>query len=122
MFFVLCVSHAFASVHCCLLVTCWERADLMAHVGDICIFVTFPCGILGQVWYLVVSFPDLCLLSYFYIKLAFDLQKQFYIIKMIIACEYNVIYCQNCEFCNQKSFLAIRNAITNLCSGMLPTW
>ena len=28
-------------------------------------FVTFPCGILGQVWYLVVSFPDCCRLSYF---------------------------------------------------------
>ena len=25
-----------------------------------CIFVTFPCGTLGQVWYLIVSFPDLC--------------------------------------------------------------
>ena len=30
-----------------------------------CILVTFPCGILGQVWYLIVSFPDLCRLSYF---------------------------------------------------------
>ena len=30
-------------------------------------FVTFPCGILGQVWYLIVSFPDLCCLSYFVI-------------------------------------------------------
>ena len=28
-------------------------------------FITFPCGILGQVWYLIVSIPDLCLLSYF---------------------------------------------------------
>ena len=28
-------------------------------------FVTFPCGILGQVWYLIVSIPDLCHLSYF---------------------------------------------------------
>ena len=28
-------------------------------------FVTFPCGILGQVWYLIVSFPDLCRLSNF---------------------------------------------------------
>ena len=27
-------------------------------------FFTFPCGILGQVWYLIVSFPDLCSLSY----------------------------------------------------------
>ena len=25
-----------------------------------CVFVTFLCGILGQVWYLIVSFPDLC--------------------------------------------------------------
>ena len=25
-----------------------------------CVFVTFPCGILGQVWYLIVLIPDLC--------------------------------------------------------------
>ena len=25
-----------------------------------CVFVTFPCGILGQVWHLIVSIPDLC--------------------------------------------------------------
>ena len=38
----------------------------MALVGDVyCIFVTFPCCILGQVWYLIVSFPDLCRLSNF---------------------------------------------------------
>ena len=46
------------------MVTCWERADLLALVGDVyCIFVTSL--ILGQVWYLIVSFTDLCLLSYF---------------------------------------------------------
>ena len=28
-------------------------------------FVTFPCHILGQVRYLIVSIPDLCRLSYF---------------------------------------------------------
>ena len=34
-------------------------------VGDVyCIFVTFQCGILGQVWYLIVSLPDLCHLCY----------------------------------------------------------
>ena len=43
-----------------------ERADLLALVGDVyCSFVTFKCGIWGQVWYLNVSFPDLCRLSYF---------------------------------------------------------
>ena len=59
------VSHGFASAHCCLVPTCWERADLLALVGDVyCIFVTFPCGYLGQVWYLIISFPELCFLSY----------------------------------------------------------
>ena len=59
-----CVSHALASVHCCLVVSCWERAALLALIGDVYfIFVTFPC-ILGQVWYLLVSFPDLRRLSY----------------------------------------------------------
>ena len=30
-----------------------------------CDFVTSPCGILGQIWYLIVLIPDLCRLSYF---------------------------------------------------------
>ena len=30
-----------------------------------CVFVTFPCGTLGQVLYLIVSIPDLCRFSYF---------------------------------------------------------
>ena len=72
MFCVSYVSHAFASVHCCLVVTCWERADLLALVGDVyCIIVTFPCGILCQVWYLIVSLPDLCCLSYLAMYLYF---------------------------------------------------
>ena len=41
MFFVPCVSHVFVSVHCCLVVTCWERVDLLAPIGDVyCISVT----------------------------------------------------------------------------------
>ena len=31
-----------------------------------CIFVTFPCGILGQVQYLKVSIPDICRLYFFH--------------------------------------------------------
>ena len=55
-----CVSDAFASVHCSIVVTCWERSDLLALVGDVkCIFVTFPCSILGQVWNLIVAFHNL---------------------------------------------------------------
>ena len=50
--FLSCVSHAYASVHCCLVVTCWERADLLAIVVYVyCIFV-----FLGQVWYLTYRF------------------------------------------------------------------
>ena len=68
-FFVSCVSHAFASVQCYLVVTCWVRPDLLALVGDVyCIFATFPSGILGQVWYLIVSLPYLCRLSYFHLS------------------------------------------------------
>ena len=53
-----------ASVRNCLVVTCWERADLLALVDDVYhISVTSPCGIHGQMWYLIVSFPDLCHLS-----------------------------------------------------------
>ena len=66
-FFVICVCHVFLSVPCSLVVTCWERADHLALLCVIfnCDFVTFPCGVLGQVWCLIVSIFDLCLLSYF---------------------------------------------------------
>ena len=30
-----------------------------------CAFVTSHCGILGHMWYLIVSIPDFCPLSYF---------------------------------------------------------
>ena len=30
-----------------------------------CVFGTFPYGVSGQVWYLIVSIPDLCLLLFF---------------------------------------------------------
>ena len=49
-----------ASVYMCFVVTCWERADLLALVGGVCC----EFGILGQVWYLIVSIPDLCTLTY----------------------------------------------------------
>ena len=47
--------------------SCWEMADLLAllYVMFYCVFVTFPCGVLGQAWCLIVSIPDLCLLFCF---------------------------------------------------------
>ena len=59
----------FAPVHCCLVapdgigLTSW-----LMFVMFNCVFVTFPFAILGQVWYLIVSIPDLCRLSYFLVK------------------------------------------------------
>ena len=32
----------YASVYMCLVVTCWERADLLALVFGVLLFVTFP--------------------------------------------------------------------------------
>ena len=58
--------YAFTSVHCCLVFTCWERADLLfLFVLFNCDFVSFPFGILCQAWHLIVSISDICHLSYF---------------------------------------------------------
>ena len=55
-----------ASVYMCLVVTCWERADLLALVYGVLLWdCHFPIGIMCQVWYLIVSIPDLCTLIYF---------------------------------------------------------
>ena len=69
--FMFRVNHAFLSVHCSLVVTCWERVNLLALVCVMfyCVFVTFPYVVLGQVWYLIVSISDLCLLNYFVLGL-----------------------------------------------------
>ena len=61
------------SVYMCFVVTCWERADLLALVCSVCCECHFPIGILGQVWYLIVSIPDLCTLTYFNINYIFFL-------------------------------------------------
>ena len=59
-FFAICVScHTVLFVPCSLLVTCWERTDLLAilYVMFFCVFVTVPYDVLGQVWYLIVWIP-----------------------------------------------------------------
>ena len=50
--FVICVSsHNVLSVPCSLVITCGERADLLALLYAMfsCVFTTFPCGVLGRV-------------------------------------------------------------------------
>ena len=63
-----CVCHAFACGHCCLVL--WSPAgkgltSWLFCVMFNCVFVAFPCGILGQMWYLIVSIPVLCRLYYY---------------------------------------------------------
>ena len=49
-----------------IVVTYSERAGLFALVCGVSLyFCHFPIGSLGQVWYLIVSIPDLCTLTYF---------------------------------------------------------
>ena len=67
MFSLSCVRYAFVCV--CLFVPCDHllgKADLLALVCGVSLRVChFPIGILGQVWCLIVSIPDLCTLTYF---------------------------------------------------------
>ena len=47
---------------CSLVAISWESADplaLLTYVMFYCVFVTFPCDVLGQVWCLIVLIPDL---------------------------------------------------------------
>ena len=65
---VLCLLCLCARLFICAL---WSPAgkgltSWLSFVVFNCEFVTvFPIGILGQVWYLIVSIPDLCTLTYF---------------------------------------------------------
>ena len=41
--FMSCLCHSFVYIHCCLVVSCWERADLLALVCDVNLcFCQFP--------------------------------------------------------------------------------
>ena len=59
MLFLYCVCHAFASAHCCLVVTCQEGViSWLSSVVLNCVVVTFPFGILGQVTGVVLDCID----------------------------------------------------------------
>ena len=68
MLFVFHVCHAGLSVPFSLMIRCWERADFLTllYVMFSCVFVTFPYGVLGRLWYLIASIHDLYILPYFY--------------------------------------------------------
>ena len=49
---------------CMFIAAFWSPAGKGANILTLlyvmvsCVFVTFPCGVLGQVWYLIVTFPE----------------------------------------------------------------
>ena len=64
--FVIYVSSLSVILSCMLLAALWRPDHFtLLYVISICVFVTFRYGVLGQVWYLIVSLPDLCLLPYY---------------------------------------------------------
>ena len=56
----------FVSLSSLFIAALWSPEGILGFVCDVyCDSVTFPFGILGQVWYLIVSIPDPCCLSHF---------------------------------------------------------
>ena len=67
-----CFIFIFVVLACLFLAVLWSPAGkgLTSWLSCVwcmysCVFVTFPNGFLGQVWYLTVSILDLCLPNYF---------------------------------------------------------
>ena len=73
--FLFCLVYAMslcASVYMCFVVTCWERADLLALIfGAKCDFVTFPLVSWVRCGTYFVSIPDLCTLTYLNVSIFF---------------------------------------------------
>ena len=84
MLFMPCVCHAFAFVHCCLMVTSW------LYFVMYCDFVIFPFDNLRQVWYLIVSIPDPWCLSYFIVHKNCLLADDLYV-TYIALCKFTVL-------------------------------
>ena len=59
-----CLCYDVLSVPCSLCGHLLEKA-LMSCVFLCCVFVTFQCGALGQVWYFIVSISDIRLPLYY---------------------------------------------------------
>ena len=67
-FLILCLSLPYCLT--CVMQSCGHlqrKANFLAfrHVVSSCVIVTFSYGILGQMWHLIASIPDLFFLHYF---------------------------------------------------------
>ena len=70
MLFVFVICHSVVSASCGLLVACWKMACLLALwcVVFSVFYVGFQCGVLGHVWCLIASIPDLCHFPYVHLQ------------------------------------------------------
>ena len=82
---VLCL---LCNVRVCLYVLCghllgkgWPLGSRLWCLLWVC---HFPIGILGQVWYLIVSIPDLCTITYFYFQFLTNKNKSTFLKNKII--------------------------------------
>ena len=116
--FLSCISQAFASVHCCLVVTWRDRANLLALVCDVyCNFVTFPFGFLGKVWYLIVLIPDPCYLSSFvngiFVNIHGNMHNPVSMIILPLNVSKTFITSSNCFLCQNNHFMRIQKVLSN---------
>ena len=91
--FHVCLYYTVLFVPCSFVITCWEKADLLALscVMIPCGFVTFPYAASSQVWHMIVSIPAFCLLLYL------SLVK--YIVCQLVRCKYYCLWkCIRCSF------------------------
>ena len=74
----LCFVFVFVMLFCLFLAALRspDFLDLLCVMFFLC-FVTLPYDVLGQVWYLIVSIPDFCLLPYFVINFVYSYCKRY---------------------------------------------
>ena len=102
------------SVYCSLVVMCWEGAGLLALLCVMfsCAFVTFPYGVLGQVWFLFELIPDLRLLSLLHVNNN-DAEQPAYLVILLPA--HPAFFAHNCVsgmqsfyFCESKDEIVLQ--------------
>ena len=95
------------------MVNCWENDNLLTllYVMFSCVIATFPCRVLGQVWHLIVSIPDLYHPTYLAIQLLYFVQTQefihvLYIEQFYAVCHGNEMDCKHMVWASTQENLA----------------
>ena len=69
--FHVCLYCTVLSVSGNLVITCWERTNLLVLLCVMLpyLYATFPYGVSGQVWYMILLILDLCLLFFHFMSM-----------------------------------------------------